>query len=170
MKVLIAFAVTLTLTVGPQAFAEAAGSMNITSTPPSPIQRKVVRTSDFELTFSQITTIDVITHQPDGAKLPGARHRVVGTYYPEQPPCPTGKVCPQIIPLPVSMSVIFREWELRKDPIQARIFNICQRSIESAREGSSVILRGNVTHDTSSNVIFFHSIASCFVGTAARIK
>lgn len=129
----------------------------------------ISRKSDFSFVLKNISTVELVTHHVDGRKLPGPRHRIVGSYIPNQPSCPTGLVCPQVLPPPVQLSVFVRSWEHRSDTTKAHTLNVCLRSIESAGPDSSVILRGDVTHDTKANVLVLHSISSCFVGTAARI-
>ena len=159
MKKYLVIALMMAFVTVPDGFAQSG------ATPSSTISRK----SDFSFVLKKISTVELVTHHVDGRRLPGPRHRIVGSYTPNPPPCPSGSVCPQVMPLPVQLSVFVRSWEHRSDVTKAHTLNVCLRSIESAGPDSSVILRGNVTHDTKSNVLVLHSITSCFVGTAARI-
>jgi hypothetical protein len=164
MRKYLAIALMVTFVVVTDGFAQNGRTVSV-----SPPSAKVIRSSDFSFVLKKITSIDVATQQSDGKRLPGPRHRIVGSYTPNTPPCPSGSLCPQVIPVPVELSVFLRSWEHAKDRTNACMLNVCLSSIESAGADSSVILRGSVSHDTKSSVLVLHSISSCFVGTAARI-
>lgn len=130
----------------------------------------IVTYNDFSFTLRNIISSEVITHHPNGVKLAAPRHRVSGSYIPNPPACPVGQQCPQVMPVPFSVSVVFRGWEYGKNQTQAHMLNVCLRSIDSSKIDASVILRGNVTFDIKNSVMFMHSLSSCFVGTGARIN
>ena len=167
MKKLIVIAVMLTFAFVTDGSAQNSGGGSAsTGSSASANTRK----TDFSIVLNKITSVEIVTHRIDGTKLPRPRHLIVGSYTPKSPPCPTGKVCTQVLPAPVQASVFLRSWEYRNDSKKAHMLNVCLRTIESAGSDSSVILRGDFTYNAQSTVFLMHSISSCFVGTGAQIN
>lgn len=167
MKKLIVLAVMLTFGFATDVSAQSSGGGGASTGSSASAN---TRRTDFSIVLNKITSVEIVTHRIDGTKLPRARHRIVGSYTPNQPPCPTGKVCAQVLPAPVEASVFLRSWDYTNDSKKAHMLNVCLRTIESAGSYSSVILRGDFTYNTQSNVFLMHSISSCFVGTGAQIN
>jgi hypothetical protein len=69
--------------------------------------------------------------------------------------------CIMAMPVSTPASIILREWEFAADGIQDRMLNVCRRTIESARPGGIITLKGKVTKDEASSTIYLQSITSC---------
>jgi hypothetical protein len=139
-------------------------SAQTTTTPSNTNERKVTVYTSHEFTLTEISGFRVVNERLNGTPLPAPRYHIRGVYTPLQQCNPTsGMVCTMSHSISEPASLILREWDFAADGIQDRILNICRRTIENARPGALVKLKGKVAIDRSGSdaLVYLQSITSC---------